>query len=351
MRMYKKFNNYFLCEEEFITSFGSNVRAVAIDDKKKFKEHLNLFILNSEFSKDPKKNEALQAFFEYEMDNIMLIQDPRFLNLNRVEKVDDRWVFIKENTPGLRLSNIIYKETSPRMNLNIVLFVFNEICESASSILGLLSNDGKVSHCMIHPFNIFITEKGEIKLDNYFFGKVLSKIDIKRDDFLEYYGSCMPVNEKKLIQFGSQSDLIQLGMLFLELLNGMEIPRDISLSEIEEIVEKSKTVRASSGEALTDEDIKAFLKKMLQIAPEGNFSSVEEMAKSAKSNFKETKKYKSSQEEFRTFFSSHFKLDLLSLINILRSEQVRDYSDWAEKPLQEQRKAIETIKNFHKERN
>jgi len=349
MYMYKWFNSYFLCEEEFATCLGSNVRAVTLENSEKFKEHLNLFILNREFSKNQKKNEALKAFFEYEMDNIMLIHDPMFFNLNRVEKVDDQWLFIKEYTPGLRLSDIIYKESSPRMNLNILLVVFNEICEGITSILGLLSNEGKIPHGMIHPFNIVITEKGEIKLDNYFFGKVLSKLDIKRDDFLEYYGNCLPINKKKLIQFSSQSDLIQLGMLFLELINGMEIPKDISLSEVEEIVERSKIVSVSSKVALTEEDIKVFLKRTLQIAPEGNFSSVEEMAQSAKSNFIETEKFKLSKEEFPAFISSHFKLDLLSLTNILRSEQVRDYSDKAKKLPQELRSAIEKIKNFYGE--
>lgn len=347
----KLFNKYYLCEEEFSTFFGDNIRAIDLNNLEETKEHLNLFILNSKFSKDKKQNEVLKISFEDEVDKITFIHDSRFCNLNGVEKIDEHWVFIKEYTPGLRLSNKIYKENSPQMNLNAVLYIFSEICIALSSIQDFFSDFGNTCHGMIHPFNVVFNNEGQIKLDNCFFGKVLSKLDINKDDFLEYYGNFLPVNERNLIQFNHQSDLIQLGILFLELLIGKKIRRDISLSKIEEIIEVSKTVNGYEEKVPLEEEMKLLIKKTLQIAPAGNFSNTRELIQSLKSHIMDTGKHTPTKNVFLEFLASHFKLDFISLANILRAEKIRDYSDKMQEFSVDLKSTLGKLKNLYSQEN
>lgn len=325
MGVKKIINKYFLLEEEISTNFGSNFRCAELRESNEFNKHINLFVLNPEISRRIKIKSILNP-----IDYFREIISPKFIRLEKVEKINNSWFFVKEFMPGIRLSQIIYEENSPRMNLNINLFIFKEIY-GALKLIHSDESSGSCNHGLIHPFNILVTEKGEIKFDNYFFGRILSNLFLKREEFQEYYAQILPYDESNIIQFNPQTDIIQMGMLFLEMLIGKRAERNLSTSEIEELIESSKTINIFNEEEPIEEEVKDLLKKTLQISSEGNFSDLDKLFLFLELNILNTGKYLPIAKSLSMFLSAQFVSKFQILKETLKNEESKNYTSEIER--------------------
>lgn len=313
--------NYFLLEEEFKTFIGSSYRAVNVLSPGEHKEHVNLFILNPELCKEKKIIKVLKDRW----DEIIKIKNPRFLGLKSVEIEDEAFLFVKEYIPGIRISRIIYEENSLQFDINGFLYIFKEICSALISIQSHLSDIGNSFVGLINPNNTVLTGNGEIKLDNYFFGKVLSASKINKDDFSDFYGQNLPSDENGNLLFSLQSDLIQLGWFFFEMLTGRKIAAGLTLDEVEVLIENAEIRDAFSQMVPMGDDLKQYIRKAVHISSEGNFTSMEELSNSFNVDILETGKYLPASKEF-IMLAGDMKSEIAALHENLEKEAAKDYT-------------------------
>jgi hypothetical protein len=233
-------------------------------------EPLEVFEVRDHFDTEPferalrERVAALATFHSTWFAQVRTVQRIKQNNVSKLFVVYDR-------VPGTRLSTVLAGVKQP-LDVNATLCLIRQLVAAIALLHEKLPN---VAHGAIAAERVIITPKARLVVSDYVLGGALEQLRHSTD----YYWNDLrvPLPNELEPAFDQRADVMQIGILALELILGRRVARDEYPIRIHELTEQAWQASAAAaannaGKALPPE-LRSWLLRMLQLDTDHAFAS------------------------------------------------------------------------------
>ena len=174
---------------------------------------------------------------------------------------------VSDRVAGARLSNVLAR-TRQQLDVNATLCVIRQL---VAAIALLHEKMPGVAHGAISPEHIVITPKARLVVVDHVFGPALEQLRYSPDRYWQELHAPLPRTSEPT--FDQRTDVLQIGIIALELILGRRIERNEYPDRVAELAERAWTSAAADVGKSLPSDLRAWLLRMLQLDSEQAFSS------------------------------------------------------------------------------
>jgi hypothetical protein len=198
-------------------------------------------------------------------------QSTWFSKLRTVQRVNQnnasKLFVVYDRVPGARLADVLAGVTQP-LDVNATLCLIRQLVAAVALLHEKLP---AMAHGAIAAERVIITPKARLVVSDYVLGGALEQLRYSTD---QYWNDLrVPLPNELEPAFDQRADVMQIGILALELILGRHVSRDEYPVRIHELTETAWASSAGgSGKALPAE-LRTWLLRMLQLDTERAFAS------------------------------------------------------------------------------
>lgn len=189
--------------------------------------------------------------------------------VQRVDQAVSKLFVVYDRVPGVRLSSVLAGVKQP-LDVNASLCLIRQLVAGIALLHEKLPN---IAHGTIAPERVIITPKARLVVSDYVLGAALEQLRLSTD---EYWNDLrVPLPNELEPCFDQRADVMQIGVVALELILGRRVARDEYPVRIHELTDAAWASAATGSRPLPSE-LRTWLLRMLQLENEGRFESAVE---------------------------------------------------------------------------
>jgi serine/threonine protein kinase len=187
--------------------------------------------------------------------------------VQRVNQGTSKLFVVYDRVSGSRLSSILAASKQP-LEVNATLCLIRQLVAGIALLHEKLPS---IAHGAIGPERVIITPKARLVVSDYVLGAALEQLQYTPDQYWDELRVPLP-NELEPT-FNQRADVMQIGVLALELILGRKLERDEYPLRIHELTERAWSVSASRDAKPLPSELRTWLLRMLQLDTVHDFAS------------------------------------------------------------------------------
>ncbi len=204
------------------------------------------------------------------------------VQIYQLDRCDDGYYIAMEYIDGINLEQFFFRheEMDKRVPVEIGTFIVSRICRGLEYAHNKRDDEGNllgIVHRDVSPKNIMITNEGEVKLTDFGVAKARNYMEQEEGEVLMGKVEYMSPEQASYKITDARSDLFSLGIVFYELLTGINIFETDDVFEVLERVKKAEVPDPRTYRESLPEDVVKIIMKSLAANPEDRYKSAGEM--------------------------------------------------------------------------
>jgi serine/threonine protein kinase len=229
-------------------------------------EPLEVFEVREQFD-----TESFERALRDRMASLSAFHSTWFSKLRTVQRVNQNNVsklfVVYDRVPGARLADVIAAVQQP-LEVNATLCLIRQLVAAVALLHEKLPT---MAHGAIAAERVIITPKARLVVSDYVLGGALEHLRYSTD---QYWNDLrVPLPNDLEPSFDQRADVMQIGILALELILGRHVSRDEYPVRIHELTEKAWAASAAAEGKSLPPELRMWLLRMLQLDTERAFAS------------------------------------------------------------------------------
>jgi hypothetical protein len=207
--------------------------------------------------------ERVAAFTGFQSTWFTRLRTVQRVNQNNVSKL----FVVYDRVSGARLADVVSAVKQP-LDVNATLCLIRQLVAAVALLHEKLPT---IAHGAIAPERVIITPKARLVVSDYVLGAALEQLRLSTDQYWNELRVPLP-NELEPV-FDQRADVMQIGILALELILGRHVLREEYPVRIHELTEQAWAASANSQGKTLPAELRTWLLRMLQLDTERAFAS------------------------------------------------------------------------------
>jgi hypothetical protein len=187
--------------------------------------------------------------------------------VQRINQNVSKLFVVYDRVPGTRLSSVLGGVKQP-LEVNATLCLIRQLVAAIALLHEKLPN---IAHGAIAAERVIITPKARLVVSDYVLGNALEQLRYSSD---QYWNELrVPLPNELEPAFDQRADVMQIGILALELILGRHVARDEYPVRIHELTEQAWEDSARGERKALPQELRDWLLRMLQLDTEHAFAS------------------------------------------------------------------------------
>ncbi|CAM2007028.1 protein kinase domain-containing protein [Acanthopleuribacter pedis] len=309
----KKFNKYYLLEQQEETGIGALWRGANIADGK-IQEYFLLNLVNEKLAGN---DDFVDQFLNQSMTTSKL-EHPNILRQVTNAPENGQLASVYEFHEGFSLEKVLERCNSDGFPLSIdhALLVTSKMLSALA-----YAKTKHMTHGFINPSVVFVTHEGEIKLTSFQFNTALRALPGLVADLEPTYGPYVPTNMDYTAEDRDQLDIFGCGSILFEMLTGERFNQN-GAGDVAARIKNATT--ASEGENIPAA-IANILISALDSGAGSAYTDIQKMAKDM-DDLLYSGEYSPTTFNLAFFMHSAFRIEMEELGEKMNSERERNFS-------------------------
>jgi serine/threonine protein kinase len=231
-------------------------------------EPLEVLELRGEFG-----SEAFESALRGRVTLLESFHSTWFTQVRTVQRVNQngaKLFVVYDRVAGARLSAVIGNVSQP-LNIQATICLVRQLVAAIALLHEKLPN---ISHGAIAPERILITPKARLVVSDHVLGAALEQLRFSPDQYWDQLRVPLPNDLEPT--FDQRADVMQIGVLALELILGRQLARDEYPVRIHELTERAWEASAATDARPLPAELRTWLLRMLQLDTERPFATAVE---------------------------------------------------------------------------
>jgi PEGA domain-containing protein len=192
----------------------------------------------------------------------------RVHSVHRPNQNASKLVVVSDRIPGARLSTVLLvaREQRVPLEVNATLCIIRQLVAAIALLHEKLPT---IAHGAIAPDRVVVTPTGRLVVVDHMLGAALEQLHYSADRCWKELRVPLPANAPA---FDQHSDVMQIGILALELILGRPVERAEYPDQIDALTEKAWRL-ATAGATLLPADLRVWLSRTLTLDSQKSFAS------------------------------------------------------------------------------
>jgi len=228
------------------------------------------------------QNEEFVDMFIGEAKLVANLVHQNIVQIYQLDRYEQGYYIAMEYIDGINLEQFFFRheEKGKRVPVEIATFIVSRVCRGLEYAHNKRDDDGNllgIVHRDVSPKNVMITNEGEVKLTDFGVAKARHYMEQEEGEVLMGKVEYMSPEQASYKITDGRSDLFSLGIVYYELLTGVNVFETEDVFEVLERVKEAKVPDPRTYREDLPEDVVGIIMKSMARRPEDRYASAGDM--------------------------------------------------------------------------